>query len=210
MPKPNASRFQSFMDWLTTWLSAIQCRLVAWLSQLTEVSATFIGRSVDSLLALTGQVSEAVITSLTVSVASDVLRDFITKQWIGTPEEQEDIRQRTQIASEHLAQAAEILGDLQMALRERNQELERLLAEIEARQADAEHWRQIASVNEQLASALTREIEDRVRTQIRAELDRGKTRRLVFAVVSWVVTLILGGVVGVAIQYWWQTGKLFR
>jgi hypothetical protein len=220
MPKLNASRPQRLVDRLATGLSAIQHRLMALVSQFTEGFAVLTGRLVEgfavltgrlveNFAAITGQVSETFITGLAVSVAYDVLHDLIKKQWVGTPEEQEDVRQGAQKAREHLAQAAEILGGLQTELQERNQELERLLTEIEFKQADAEHWRQLASVNEQLASALTKEIEERVRAQIRAELDRGKTRRQIFAVISWLGTLIIGGFVGAVIQHWWQTGKLF-
>jgi hypothetical protein len=205
---PDAKKPGSFIDNLVAVTSAILSRLAVLVNRFVEIVAVFTERFMDSLSAMTGQVSETVITGLAVSVAYDVVYDVIKKRWAGTPEEQEDFRQRAQKASDHLTQAAQILDDLQGELRERNQELEGLLAEIEVRQADAEHWRQIASVNEQLASALTAEIERRVRTQVRTELDKGKSRRRVFAAISWVITLVLGGVVGAVIQQWWQTGKL--
>jgi len=209
MPNPDASESRGFVDKLVAAMpSVFRSRLTALANRLAEIAVVFTEQFADGLSVMTGQLSETVITGLAVSAAYDVLYDVIKEQWAGTPEEREDFRQRAQKASDHLAQAAEVINGLQTELRRRNQELEGLLAEIEVRQADAEHWRQIASVNEQVASALTVEIERRVRAQVRAELDRGKTRRRVFAAISWGITLILGGVVGAVIQQWWQIGKL--
>jgi hypothetical protein len=211
MPKRSGSKLQDYFDKLATGTSAILSKLSNGLAYLAEILAVSAGQLVEIMAAFTGQIilSESVITNLVASTAYDVIYDVIRKQLVGILEE-EDIRQRAQKASEHLAQAAKILSDLQVEVSERNQELENLLIEIETRRADAEHWAQIASVNEQVASALTKEIERRVRDQFRTELDRGKTRRRVFGVIMWFITLVLGGIVGAAIQQWWQTGRLFR
>jgi hypothetical protein len=209
MAGPDTSEPRNLVDKLSDAISSSLSHLATLVKQLGEVAVIFVERFADNISVITGQASETVITGLAVSVAYDVLQDVLRKQWVGTPEEQEDFRQRAQRASDHLAQAAEILDGLQTELRDRNQELEGVLSEIEVRQADAERWRQIASINEHLASALTEEIEKRMRTQVRAELDRGRTRRRSLAAVSWFFTLILGGVVGAMIQQWWKTGQIF-
>jgi hypothetical protein len=209
MSGSNKKRSRGFTDKLASLLSAFYGRLEILAHRSMEILTAFSERFVEGFMAMTGQISETAITGLAVSTAYDVVYEIIKKQWTGTPEEQADFRQRAQEASDHLTRAGQILDSLQEELKQRNQELEGLLAEIEIKQADAERWRQVASVNEQLASALTAEIEERVRTQIRAELDKGKNRRRVFAVINWIITLILGGVVGAVIQQWWQTGRFF-
>jgi len=206
MPERSGSKLQDYIDNLAAGMSVILSILSKAVHSIAEMLVAFASQLSENMAAFTGQIilSESAIINLVASVAYDVIRE----QFVGVSEE--DIHQRAQEASEHLTEAAKILSDLQMELSERNQELENLLAEIETRRADAEHWTQIASANEQLASALTKEIERRVRDQIRAELDRGKTRRRILGVIMWLATLILGGIVGAAIQQWWQTGKLLR
>jgi len=206
MPERSGSKLQDYIDNLAAGMSVIRSILSKAVHSIAEMLVAFASQLSENMAAFTGQItlSESAIIDLVASVAYDV----IGKQFVGVSEE--DIHQRAQEASEHLTEAAKILSDLQMELSERNQELGNLLTEIETRRADAEHWTQIASANEQLASALTKEIERRVGDQIRAELDRGKTRRRILGVIMWLVTLILGGIVGAPIQQWWQTGKLLR
>jgi len=149
-------------------------------------------------------------SELLTNVIGNVVYDVIKERFGLTQEEQEDIRKRAHQASAHLVEAGKILTELQSELNRRDLELEMLLADIDIRRAEAEHWQQIASTNEKLASALTKEIERRVREQIRAELERSKTRRQVLGAIMWVVTLLVGGIVGAAIQQWWQTGSFLK
>jgi len=145
---------------------------------------------------------------LITQIAGEVAADLFQAQFGLSEQEQDDIRERAELASQHLAKAGHILSELQGELEQRDRELGDLLAEIDSKRAEAEHWREIAKVNEDLASALTTEIERRVRDQIRKELDRNKTRRQIFAVIVWVITLLAGGVAGVIIQQWWPWGRL--
>jgi hypothetical protein len=157
---------------------------------------------------LFGPTISSSVVDLVSAIAFDVVGDIVKNQFGLTYEEQEDIRQRANIASEHLAEAGKILAELQTELTQRSNELDSLLADIDNRRAEAEHWQEMAMVNEKLASALTREIERRVRDQIRSELDRNKTRRRIVGLITWIITLISGGVVGAIIQQWWQTGTI--
>jgi len=165
----------------------------------------FLGKVSSTMADLFFGPSPSILVS---SLISDIVIDVLKKQLGLTGEEQEDVRKRAQLASEHLSEAGRILTDLQVELNQRNHELEELVQSIDKRRSEAEHWQEIASTNEKLASALTKEIERRVGEQIRAELDRNKTRRQIIGGVVWIVTLLLGGIVGAAIQQWWQTGRI--
>jgi len=144
-------------------------------------------------------------TVLIAQMASQVVVDLLQEQLGLSEQEQDDIRRRAAQASQYLSEAGQILSELQGELEQRNRELEALLAEIDFKRAEAEHWEEIAKMNERLASALTTEIERRVREQLRKELDRNKTRRQVVAAIMWVITLFAGGIVGAIIQQWWQS-----
>ncbi len=155
------------------------------------------------------ELSESAITN----IASDVLVEFIEKRLLGlnlTKEEQDDFRKRAQIASKHLTDASNVLTELQDVLNKRTKDLDLLLSEIDTKRIEAEHWQEIASVNEGLAQALTKEIEKRVQQQIRAELDRNKTRKQLLGIIGWIFTLIISGFVGAYIQYWVTASNLFK
>jgi NADH dehydrogenase/NADH:ubiquinone oxidoreductase subunit G len=166
-----------------------------------------IGSSALSLWLPRSLISESEITD----IASDVVVEFIGKRFLGlTKEEQDDVRKRAQAASQYLTEASKVLTELQDTLNKRSKELDLLMNEIDAKRTEAEHWQEMATVNEELAQALTKEIEKRVQKQIRAELDRNKTKRQIVAAIMWIVTLIAGGVVGVIFQQWATTSNLLK
>lgn len=136
-------------------------------------------------------------------VVNQVVRDLLAR-----PQAEDDIRARAAAASNHLAEAGAILSELQRELTSRNDELSQLLASIEERREEAEHWKKLASVNEDLAQSLTREIERRVREQMRLELERNKTIRRIASFLVWLLTLFLGAIIGVWVQVLWQRGSL--
>ena len=122
---------------------------------------------------------------------------------------QEDYSNRVKTAGEHLQLAGSILNELQRDLEQQSQQLIAVQSDLEKRKQDAEYWKKLADINKDSATVLTGEIERAMRQQIRKELDRGKTFRTIGGFIGWVITLILGGIVGAAIQQIWQTGKLF-
>lgn len=127
-----------------------------------------------------------------------------------TPTEiQDDYANRVKTAGEHLQLAGSILNELQKNLEQQSQQLATVQLNIEKHKQDAEYWKTLADINQDTAAVLTDEIERATRQQIRKELDRGKTLRIIGSLIGWVITLILGGIVGAAIQQVWQTGKLF-
>lgn len=135
------------------------------------------------------------------NVASDVVARLL-----GTPRDTQDFKVRAEAAAEHLNNAAAILGQLQLELGERTQELQAVVAEVESGKDQAQHWRTLASVDKQVAQSLVREVEVRVRTQIQAELDRNKTVRRIAGFLVWTITLVLGALVGLWAQELWQRG----
>jgi len=200
MPKRSDSRTKDLVDKLVARASAIQSSLATLASQFIESMADSTSQFMGSLAASTSQLMESLAAST---------RQLMVSLPALTGQISENVITGLVMSATYDLLYGVIKKHMQMELSERNQELEKLLVEIEARQADAERWKEIASVNEQLAGALIKEIEQHVRAQIRAELDRGKTRRRIFAAISWFITLILGGIVGAIIERWWQTSKLF-
>lgn len=114
--------------------------------------------------------------------------------------EKKDIHDRAQLASTYLSEAGQILGELQHELSERSSELASMLTQIESTRAEAAHWEEIASTNEELAAALTTEIERRVGAQLREELRRGQKTRRILAFLVWILTIIASGIAGVYAQ----------
>lgn len=205
MTKQNHNLLQRLAYYLVDKMQNIASSFTDWSIRIMESIGSVTNKTMEFLSAITGRFiwSESAFINIVTSATLDVVKDTLSKET-----EKDDFTHRVQKASEHLSNAATILDDLEKELGERSQKLEHLLTQIQARQADAEHWEQIATISEQAAKALTEEIEKRVRDQIRAELDRGKTRRRIFSALSWFITLILGGIVGAVIQQWWQTGNL--
>lgn len=142
-----------------------------------------------------------------VNVSANKLAGIPTSQTAERVEE--DFSNRVQAAGEHLRLAGSILDALKINLDRQHQELVNVQAEIEQRKQDVEYWTKLAGINQETAAALRRELEQALQTQIRQELDRGKRIRLVMSFIFWVVTIVVSGIVGAAIQQYWQTGKLY-
>ena len=93
-------------------------------------------------------------------------------------------------ASKYLNETSRILEQLQNELNNRNQQLEKILTTINERKDEAQHYAELANLNKKTADAFTKEIEKRVREQIRAELERGKVKRRIVGAILWTITLI--------------------
>jgi len=127
-----------------------------------------------------------------------------------TPEEiQEDYSRRVEMAADHLLKAGSLLSSLRTDLERQSQELANVQANIDKHKQDVEYWKKLADINKESAQVLTVELESALRRQIRQELDRGKNLRRVASAIGWIITLILGGIVGAMIQQYWQTGSIF-
>ena len=148
------------------------------------------------------------------AIATEILIDRVIKslgdRQLFTKEQDDNIQLRAQEASNHLSEAGRILGQLQGELNTKNQELQSLLSTINDRKDEASHYEQLANLNKKTADAFTKEIEKRMREQIRIELERGKTKRKIISAIVWTITLILGGVVGVLFQKLWDSNPLFK
>lgn len=134
----------------------------------------------------------------------EMIRDLIK-----TRQEPDNLLTRAKAASDYLTQAGQILTDLQSELANRNTELTQVVRRLEENKTEAEHWAQVASINETAATALTKEIENRVRKQIRAENERNRTARRIGSIIIGTITLIIGAVLGVFLQDLKDQGKLW-
>jgi hypothetical protein len=154
-----------------------------------------------------GIVSDALLSSVAESLANEVFAKLIREKVLGADEQ--DIRDRAKVAAARIDEASTIISDIQTELSARSSELDKLMGLIEERQNEAMHWGNLASVNEEMASAFTKELEKGVREQLRAELNKGKRRRQVVSLIWWIFTLLIGAIVGAIVQQLWQTGSIF-
>jgi len=171
---------------------------------LNNVSEKWLDVIVSAALGPT--LTNQVLTSVVTDVAREIVDKFVRERF--TESQAKDIRDRAKEAAVRIEEASKIISELQFELQSKNAELEQLMDVVAKRQDEATHWANLANVNEELASSFTRELEKRVREQLRAELDKGKQRRQILGIISWVVTLLIGAVVGAIVQEWWQTGNL--
>ena len=100
-------------------------------------------------------------------------------------------------ASLHLNKANIILNELQKELGERKEELDNLLKSISEKEVDVKQWESLSEVKKDLANALIIEIND----SVKKEFDKDKTPgKKFFSFIIWLITLLLGGIVGALIQ----------
>lgn len=100
----------------------------------------------------------------------------------------------TEIISTALDKSMSI--SLQREVGAKKEELDSLVKYIDEKQKDAKRWELLVGINKELANALTTEIRD----NIRKELDKNKTRKRIFKFISWLITLMLGAIVGALIS----------
>lgn len=135
-------------------------------------------------------------------IVSDVVREYLSKQ-----KSAPDIARASE-ASALLDRASAIIDQLEDDLASRKARLDALAADIEAKQREADHWAQLATLNQQQAAAITGEVERRIREQLRAEQDRDKWARRTAAALLWTITLLAGAAAGVTVQELWNAGYL--
>lgn len=159
-------------------------------------------RAFVQTLRLLGGSSPAVVFGVDLlGVITQVIREQ-------APSPPETFEKNAAEAAEALSRAGQILSTLESELGERKARLDEVLREIEVKRKEADHFAALASLNQQQASALTVEVERRVREQIRKEQHRNRGWRRAAGFVIWFVTLIAGAVAGVALQEIWDKGLL--
>ena len=156
--------------------------------------------------ALAPGLTDAAIGELVGGIAADILAKYIQEQ--STRSEAIDIRERAEQAANRIEEASEIINELQIELRERSAHLGQLAKKVARQEEEAMHWANLASINEELASSFTRELERRVREQLRAELHHGRRKRQISAVAVWLVTLLASAFAGAVVQQWWGSRML--
>lgn len=141
------------------------------------------------------------LASIIANISYDVFLGAF-KEFRVTEEEQDDIYARGKAASSHLTEASEILAELQIEMKQRNEDLENLLSDIDGKRVEADRLGRIADMKQEEIEAITTEIENRIGEQLRQALEKNKTRRRILSCVVWVITLFAGGTVGFLIQKW--------
>lgn len=175
------------------------------------------GKSSKSITSFSKELLELIplfgpLSFLSLSISDKVADSFIKSimdKLFPNKDQEDSIQIRTQEASNHLSEAARILGQLQSELNDRNQELQMLLTTINDRKDEASHYAELANVNKNTADAFRKETEKILREQLRIEFERDKTKRKIVSAIVWTITLLLGGIVGVLIQKLWDGVPLF-
>ncbi len=168
------------------------------LERLFQQYLRFLGKVVASL--------DPLGTDITVIVAR-AAAETLSEMYGFTEEQQQDIHERANQASEHLKSAGKILTELQIQLSDQNDELTNLLNSIDTNKREAEEWKRLASANEESAAFLLEKLQQRTKENTLAELKRDRPKRILRTISSFLITLLIGAVVGALFQQWWQTGN---
>lgn len=153
---------------------------------------TFLSHGLDS------ELSEEAIKALISSAIHDSIRDWAKSQ------KPIDITEKSKIAQVHLSEAINIVKELQNEIGNYNHLLSQIAESVDEKKQVAEHWERLANINQEVAQALTQEIESRVSRQIRNELDRDKRKKQIISALFYVLAIFLGAIAGYYVPQWIQ------
>lgn len=140
------------------------------------------------------------------SSVDSLVEKYLTKS-ITIPE-RKNITDRANEAIQRIDEASKIMVEIKSELITGTSSLSTLRNEIQVQKGEANHYANLASINKELASSLTIEMNKIVAVKIQEGLDRGKRRRLICSVIVTVFTLLVGSVLGAYVQIWIQTGSI--
>jgi hypothetical protein len=178
---------QNWADYLQK-LAKVAKKAVESLAEAAALAATDFAEIITRSTFISSQVLEGIIAN----VVYDVLEMRLGLRG------KEPLQQRVEEARKHLIEASTIVGELQTEINRRTDELSRVLVLIDEKQQEAAHFELLASISEEEQRAMLDEMERRVRAQIRAELEKGKWKRLAFDF----FLVILGAILGHFIPKW--------
>lgn len=165
---------------------------------------------IDAFRSIIWGPNEATIRRLASRLTQEIVSPLLGYKL--TDSNAKDIRSRAQEASSRIQEASQIIAELQSELQQKSKELDHLMDEVVNRQQQAAHWSNLATANEEQAASFVKEMERRIAEGLRSELKRGKRQRQIIAAVAWLFTLVVGGLVGAVLGVWaqqyWQTGTI--
>jgi hypothetical protein len=153
---------------------------------------------------LTIELSKAAVQILTGNIFSDEQIRLISKNvvgayledWLPTPKEVVESKQRVELARLHITEASQIISSLQGDLDNQAQQLDKIIKDIEEKRKIADHYSTLAETNEKAFEAFKVEMEKAIRMQLQSETEKGKKARKVVSFIVWFITLILGAALG--------------
>jgi hypothetical protein len=107
-------------------------------------------------------------------------------------ENEQRVRQKAQEARRHIETASTLLTEMQVSLAEQTSQLDAVLREAEEKKKLAEQYGQLVDLREEQIAALRKELE----VTFRQELKKGRKFRIAAKLMGWVLTLLLGALLG--------------
>jgi hypothetical protein len=108
----------------------------------------------------------------------------------------ENLGEKIEQARAHIASASGIVHELSEGLETRAKALDELIARVEEKKKEADHFSAIADANAATLAAFRSEIELAIRTELEARDKQGRLIRQLASAIVWIVTLILGAALG--------------
>ena len=157
-----------------------------------------------TLNALINSIFDAFLRAVTGRLFSDQQIQAITSNtvgkyftdWFPTPEKELETRERVEQAREHISKASAIIGGMQSDLENHTRQLDQILKEVKEKKQLAERYAELAQTNEEKLAAFKAEMEESLRRELMAQAGQGKRLRQLASFVVWLLTLIIGAVLG--------------
>jgi len=129
------------------------------------------------------------------SITSNAVGKYFTDLF-PTPEEELKAQERVEAARKHISSAGTIIRDMQHDLETQDQKLVNLLEQVKEKKELAERYQILAETNQKEFQAFRQEMEDALRHELMEQAQKGKRLRQVASLTIWIITLLLGAVLG--------------
>lgn len=131
------------------------------------------------------------IKSITSNAVGKYFADFFP-----TSKNEQEAQQKVDAARKHISAASGIILEMQENLESQNQNLDRLLTEIEEKKKLAERYEALAKTNQKEFTAFRKEMEESLRRELEEQAARGRRLRQVASLALWGITLVAGAALG--------------
>ncbi|MFT5646799.1 MAG: hypothetical protein ACI976_001484 [Aureispira sp.] len=112
------------------------------------------------------------------------------------PKHNLEAKKRIEVAKEHIVSANEIILDIQSELNRQDKQLTELVSDIEEKKKLAQKYNELASISENKFALFKTEMEESLKEQLELKSKEGRRMRQFVQFFIWIITLILGAVLG--------------
>jgi CHASE3 domain sensor protein len=130
------------------------------------------------------------------NITSGAIGKYFTN-FFPTPKDEQEAQQMVDAAQKHIAEASRIILGMQENLESQNQNLEHVLTEIEEKKKLADRYKILAETNQKEFAAFRTEMEESLRKELREQAAKGRRLRQAVSLLIWIITLVVGAVLGV-------------